>query len=245
MKKDRMSRSLRICVWMMVIALFLAGCGTTDSAPPKETASQVPDVTEQLIQMQTEPIPTEAAPTEPVLTEIIDNGNRPGEDDGFVHSHPLGTTVSYDLNGDGLDEDITVQAQEYGDGLLMIGNTSLEFEAISPAGYFTVVNIDQSQRILLVGISDYGFSDDDMTVLYAYDGAEIAEVGFFGDILGENSYNRYFGHLECLRTVPAGRSRPGGSYGSVSVRRLGRQYHRLGSYHKDGTDYVHRQRADR
>ena len=190
MKKDRMSRSLRICVWMMVIALFLAGCGTTDSAPPKETASQVPDVTEQLIQMQTEPIPTEAAPTEPVLTEIIDNGNRPGEDDGFVHSHPLGTTVSYDLNGDGLDEDITVQAQEYGAGLLMIGNTSLEFEAISPAGYFTVVNIDQSQRILLVGISDYGFSDDDMTVLYAYDGAEIAEVGFFGDILGENSYNR-------------------------------------------------------
>lgn len=169
MKKDRTNRKSIFCIWMVVIALLFAGCGA------EETESPVPIVTEQETQLPTE---TES------------NEQRPGAEDGFVHSYPLGTTVSYDLNGDGTDEDITVNAQEYADGWLTIGSASMKFDTISPTGYFTVINVNQAQKFLLIGISDYGFSDDDMTVLYAYDGAQIAEVGFFEDILGENSYDR-------------------------------------------------------
>ena len=196
MKKNRISRSVRICVWVMMIALLLAGCGAADPATTKEIDSQVSDIIQQPTEQQLiEPMQAESTPAEPMLaepmpTEMMDNTNRPGEEDGFVYSYPLGTTVSYDLNGDGIDEEITVKAQEYDEGLLTVGNVSLKFDAISPCGYYTVVNVDPAQKILLVGISDYGFSDDDMTVLYAYDGSEIAEVGFFEDILGENSYER-------------------------------------------------------
>ena len=173
MKKCRIGRKMRFLVWMAVAALFLAGCEITAPAGTKETDGQEPTVTQQATQM-----PTENA------------DKRPGEADGFLHSYPLGTTVSYDLNGDGIDEEITVAAQEYADGLLTIGSTSMKFDAISPTGYFTVINVDKSQSFHLVGISDYGFSDDDMTALYAYDGAKIHEVGFFEDILGKNSYDR-------------------------------------------------------
>jgi hypothetical protein len=159
--------------FVIVLALLFAGCGVIDSAEQKETDSQAPTATQQVTQMPTEK-----------------EDNRPGETEGFVHSYPLGTTVSYDLNGDGIDEEITVAAQEYADGLLTVGNTSLEYMCISPTGYFTVINVDQSQNMLLIGISDYGFSDDDMTALYAYDGAKIHEVGFFEEVLGKNSYDR-------------------------------------------------------
>lgn len=160
---------------MIMIALLFAGCGASNTAGVKETESQVPTMTQQATQMP---------------TEIQNDQHKPGKEDGFVHSYPLGTTVSYDLNGDGIDEDITVDAQECAEGQLTIGNISMKFDAISPTGYFTVINVDQAQKILLVGISDYGFSDDDMTVLYAYDGAQIGEIGFFEDILGKNSYDR-------------------------------------------------------
>ena len=175
MYKNRMSRKTRFFLWSILIAMLLAGCGTTGTAKRNETEEQMPTVVPQETQM-----PSETAANE----------HKPGKADGFVHSYPLGTTVFYDLNGDGIDEDITVNAQEYGDGLLKIGNTSVDFMAVSPTGYFTVINVDQSQSFLLIGISDYGFSDDDMTALYAYDGTEIAAVGFFEDVLGKNSYDR-------------------------------------------------------
>lgn len=173
MKKNRVAWNICFYVFIIVLALLFAGCGAADSAETKETDSQAPTTPPQVTQMPTEK-----------------EDNRPGEADGFLHSYPLGTTVSYDLNGDGIDEEITVDAQEYADGRLTIGSTSMRFDAISPTGYFTVINVDQSQSFLLIGISDYGFSDDDMTALYAYDGTKIAVVGFFEDILGENSYDR-------------------------------------------------------
>ena len=163
---------LHLCAFVTVIMLLLAGCGTADSGVETEP-DKVPAVTQQETQM-----PTEA-----------EDDHKPGEADGFVHSYPLGTTVAYDLNGDGTEENITVNAQEYADGKLTIGSTSAEFMAVNPTGYFTVVNVDQSQNFLLVGISDYGFSDDNVTALFAYDGAQIAEVGHFEDVLGANSYD--------------------------------------------------------
>lgn len=175
MKKVRAGRNRRVCTCLIVAALLLGGCGTADSVIVKETDGQVSDMIQQPVQ---------------VPTETSDNERKPGAADGFIHSYPLGTVISCDLNGDGIDEDITVNADEYSDGLLTIGNTSVKFAAISPTGYFTVVNVDQSQSFLLIGISDYGFSDDDMTTLYAYDGTRIAAIGTFGDVLGKNSYDK-------------------------------------------------------
>ena len=175
MKKDGTGRNLCVCVCLILTALLFGGCGTADSVTMKETDVQVPEVIQQ---------------SAPVPSGIPDNERKPGAEDGFVHSYPLGTVISCDLNGDGVEEDITVNADAYADGLLTIGKASVEFAAISPTGYFTVVNVDQSQNFLLIGVSDYGFSDDDMTTLYAYDGARIAEVGVFGDILGKNSYDK-------------------------------------------------------
>lgn len=169
MNRNLIRRNLSI---ILVMALLLAGCGPIGPEQPEETAGQ------------------ETVQSAQLPTETTDNGHRPGEETGFIHSYPLGTTVYYDLDGDGADDCITVNAQEYADGQLVVGNTSMEFMAINPTGYFTVVNVDESMNILMIGVSDYGFSDDDLTVLYAYDGERIVETGFFEDILGQNSYDK-------------------------------------------------------
>lgn len=173
MKKCRTDRKRRFYVWVTVGALLLAGCGAAEPVPTEQNDGSEPAAVQQVTQLPTE-----------------DSAEKPGKEDGFIHSHPQGTTVSYDLNGDGIDEDISVNAQEYADGKLTVGNVSVDFMAINPTGYFTIVNVDQSENMLLVGISDYGFSDDDMTVLYAYDGERITDMGAFGDILGQNSYDK-------------------------------------------------------
>lgn len=117
-----------------------------------------------------------------------DYNEAPSKKDGFVHSVRLGTTVRYDLDGDGIGDDITVNAQEYEQGTLIVGNAKMGFDAVSPTGYFTILNVDQNDDALLIGISDYGFSDDPVTVLYAYDGARLKEIGWFYDITGENEW---------------------------------------------------------
>ncbi len=117
-----------------------------------------------------------------------DYQSAPGEADGYVHSYPLGTTVRYDLNGDGVGEDITVLVTgENGDkaGLTINGIT------IKDGGdyeYYTVIRPDASKNTLLVGISKHG-SGDYWTELYAYDGKEISKVGRFYDIVGEGNWD--------------------------------------------------------
>lgn len=179
MKMNGTDKKMLIFVCAAVLTMFFAGCGASNSDAVEETTGQLPAAV-QLPTVQTGEMPSE--------TESV--AQKPGKETGFVHSHPLGTTVYYDLDGDGIEESITVNAQEYADGQLEIGGASMEFMAINPTGYFTILNVDQSLNMLLVGISDYGFSDDDMTVLYAYDGAQITEAGAFGDILGKNSYDK-------------------------------------------------------
>lgn len=175
MNKNVTDKKSLFCVQIILLIMLLVGCGTPDPAGTAETTGQLPT---QIHQPTTQ------------NTEVEDSEHRPGKEEGFVHSYALGTVVSYDLDGDGTAEDITVNAQEYSDGQLTISGTSVNYMAINPTGYFTVLNLDQSVNTLLVGISDYGFSDDDMTVLYAYDGGKITEAGAFEDILGTNSYGR-------------------------------------------------------
>ena len=130
---------------------------------------------------------------------------KPGRADQYIHSHPTGTTVRYDLNGDGTGENITVNTGEYDTGKLTIGNSSVEFWSDTPTGYFTVLNVDKSKDTLLVGISDYGPSDDPETRFYAYDGKYIKEVGCLTDIFGENSYGHDSAVCHGDGTVTAGK----------------------------------------
>ena len=182
MKNHHTDKKYPFYVCVAVLSVLLAGCAESEPAQPEETGISLPAEIWQETVQETE-IPKET-PTE---TEIADHN--PGKETGFIHSYPLGATVSYDLNGDGKKEEITVHAQEYEDGTLMIGNASVKFMAISPTGYFTVLNVDQQSNDLLIGISDYGFSDDPVTVLYAYDGEQITEVGYYEDVTGENGWN--------------------------------------------------------
>ena len=124
------------------------------------------------------------------LTEptVPDYSQKPGAEDQYLHSHPVGTTVRYDLNGDGIGENITVYTHEYEAGKLTIGNDYVEIWSATPTGYFTVLNLDTSNDTLLVGISDYGPSDDPETLFYAYDGTAIKEVGYLTDIFGQNIF---------------------------------------------------------
>ena len=165
MKKSRTNGKMIFCVCVMVTVLLLTGCGSVKTDDKEAPANQTVTATEN---------PGYHA--------------KPNAADGYVHSHPAGTTVCYDLDGDGIGEDITVNAHEYEAGNLVIGNASVEFWSATPTGYFTVLNPNTARDILLVGISDYGFSDDNMTVLYAYDGKNIKEIGYFDDITGENAY---------------------------------------------------------
>ena len=161
MKRIKMRRI--IC--LVLALMLLAGCGAPKADEPRKPSN-----------------PTAA-------TEDPGYHAKPDAKDGYVHSHPAGTTVCYDLNGDGIGEEITVNTHEYEAGSLVIGNASVEFWSATPTGYFTVLNLNIARNVLLVGISDYGYSDDNMTALYAYDGESIREVGFFDDLVGKNSYD--------------------------------------------------------
>lgn len=194
MNKRRTHKIYLFCACVIIVAMVLAGCRIVEPVETGETEIRIPTETQpetvQTTQMPTEKpteMPTET-PTE-MSAETERTDPNPDEASGFVHSYPLGTMAYYDLDGNGVPEIITANSQDYSDGQLTINGITVEYMAINPTGYFTIVNVDQSRDTLLVGISDYGFSDDDMTFLYAYDGAQITEIGAFEDILGQNAYN--------------------------------------------------------
>lgn len=165
-----------ICV--ALVAMLLAGCSSIDPDQLGDTgnpvSSEIPQETVHATEL-------------PEGTESV--ASHPGKETGFIDSYPLGTAVSYDLDGDGTEEIITVNAEECSNGQLVIDGATMEYMAINPTGYYTILNVDQQNNELLIGISDYGFSDDFVTVLYAYNGKQITEVGYYEEITGDNSWN--------------------------------------------------------
>ena len=160
----------------MILVIVLAGCGA-ESTPATEPVSSNFNTGGE-----TETVPL----AEPVMPDF---SQKPGKEAQYVHSHPIGTVVRYDLNGDGIGEDIMVDAHEYDEGTLTIGNATVKIWSESPTGYFTVLNVDDADNTLLVGLSDYGPSDDPATVFYFYDGNGIEEIGYITDVVGQNIYN--------------------------------------------------------
>ena len=196
-----MKRMFAAWLCAILLAVFVTGCG----AP--EEPSQVPSDG-----------PAEEVITEPVVRDFQE---KPGSQTQFVDSHPVGATVRYDLNGDGIGEDITVRTHEFEVGQLTIGDAVCEIWSCTPTGYFTVVNMDDSVNRLLVGISDYGPSDDPETVFYAYDGKNIREIGYLSDILGQNVYGYEGAVCHGNGTVTAGvRLDVLGTWNSVGLYRV-------------------------
>ena len=165
-----------ICV--ALVAMLLAGCSSIDPDQLGDTGNPV-----------SSEIPQETVHATELPEETESAASYPDKETGFIDSYPLGTAVSYDLDGDGTEETITVNAEECSNGLLVIDGATMEYMAINPTGYYTILNVDQQNNELLIGISDYGFSDDFVTVLYAYDGKQITEVGYYEEITGDNSWN--------------------------------------------------------
>lgn len=196
-----MKRMFAAWLSAILLAVLVTGCGAPEE--PSEVPSDGP--AEEVI-------------TEPVVRDFQE---KPGSQTQFVDSHPVGTTVRYDLNGDGIGEDITVRTHEFEAGRLTIGDAVCEIWSCTPTGYFTVVNMDDSANRLLVGISDYGPSDDPETVFYAYDGENIQEIGYLSDILGQNVYGYEGAVCHGNGTVTAGvRLDVLGTWNSVGLYRV-------------------------
>lgn len=166
-------KNCRKAALLLVAVLILSGCAPSVPAPGtepvvKETAAPAPT---------TEPVVEETAATVPVQREIC-------------QSFPLGTASFYDLNGDGSEEELFVNVSEDG-GILRVDGMELETEGywFDPTGYYTVTDVYGTGQTLLVGISDFGPSDDFWTEFYAYDGGQIRSVGGFDDILGRNDWD--------------------------------------------------------
>ena len=160
-----MKKIFTACLCAIFLAVSMTGC------------SIVPEPSD---------VPSSEVTTEPIVRDF---NEKPDAQTQYVDSHPVRTTVRYDLNGDGIGEDISVRTHEFEAGSLTIGGAAVEIWSCTPTGYFTVVNVDDSDDRLLVGISDYGASDDPETVFYAYDGVHIREIGYLSDILGQNVYD--------------------------------------------------------
>lgn len=122
----------------------------------------------------------------------------PGEDEGFCRSHRLGTTVCYDLDGDGAAERLSVEEVE-GHARVVVNGVAGEFEQwlYNPTGYFTVLNVDGRGESLFIGVSDHGPSADEMTYIYMFEAGEVSYVGNFDDFLGESMYGGYAVTASC------------------------------------------------
>lgn len=166
-------KKVREAVLLLAAVLIFTGCAPSAPAPGtepvvKETAAPAPT---------TEPVAEETAATVPVQRKIC-------------QSFPLGTASFHDLNGDGAEEELFVDVSEDG-GILRVDGMELETEGywFDPTGYYTVTDVFGTGQTLLVGISDYGLSDDYWTQFYAYDDGQICAVGGFDDILGRNDWD--------------------------------------------------------
>lgn len=110
----------------------------------------------------------------------------PGEESDYCHSYRMGTSVFYDLDGDNVFERITVTERDY-QAELTIDGITYELDAFwaNPVEYYTILNVNDAENVLLIGISDYGTSDDSVTFLYTYDQGRIHYVGSFDDLIGQ------------------------------------------------------------
>jgi len=86
-----------------------------------------------------------------------------------------------DLDGDGIAEEIRYGVKtndEYGtsDFRLVVGNTQIDGEGVSLTGRIHALRMPGMQDALVL-LSDYGWSDDDITYIYSYCNGDLSFIG--------------------------------------------------------------------
>lgn len=88
-----------------------------------------------------------------------------------------------DLNSDGIEETIRLEFIKHSSSFtLFVNDFSITEWGIGLHGYFKIVDIDSTDSIKEIAISESGPSDDLATHLYYYDGRSIISMGTVGGI---------------------------------------------------------------
>lgn len=84
--------------------------------------------------------------------------------------------ILIDINGDEIKESIYYERND-GGYRLFINNTSVEGKGGNYSDFFAVVDINKTDKFKEIIISDYGPSDDYLSVYYYFDGKDIIKMG--------------------------------------------------------------------
>lgn len=94
-------------------------------------------------------------------------------------------TRSVDLDGDGVNENISATFVKTQDGVvttLFVNGTSVSPKLINPQGYFGIVDLDIADGHKEIAISDLGPSSDYSTVFYTWKDGALHEVNMLPDM---------------------------------------------------------------
>jgi len=110
------------------------------------------------------------------------------EADNWVHFYPMGEACKYDMNGDGIAEEILVERVSTGglnnEGYVIINGVSYPDDYWYPVDEYCIMTFDKEAGMLLLAISDYGPSDNyRFTEFYRYDNGSFKSIGSINDTL--------------------------------------------------------------
>lgn len=113
-------------------------------------------------------------------------------DGGFQKSVNLGETVSIDLDGDDVADEVTFDV-EYSSDYICIPKLIIngaDYSSVfdenqcyfaSPYEKYVIIDIDESDSYMEIAVQDYGMSDDPMTAFLKYDGSGVIYMGYISD----------------------------------------------------------------
>jgi hypothetical protein len=147
----------------ILLALLLSGCSVpreVDPAEPAETVSETAATAAETVQ-----------PEDPA---------------SYCQFFSVGDTCQADLDGDGREETICLAVREsdgYWEGTLTINETTAALYLEEPTDVYCLVDICGDGSVQLIGVEDYGPSDDYVVNLYRYQG-ETGEIIWLDEISG-------------------------------------------------------------
>lgn len=101
-------------------------------------------------------------------------------------------TDNIDLDGNGIQDKIILECQPGGnDFTLTVNDISVSGQGDNLDGYFKIIDIDTTDKLKEISISESGPSSDEKTTFYFYDGKELM---FIGKIQGSNSSIKILGN---------------------------------------------------
>ncbi len=117
-------------------------------------------------------------------------------DGGYRKGVAVGETVRVDLDGDGTEDELTLNMEENSDYVYVPqlningANYSDIFDENQcyfayPYEQYVLVDIDESDEFIEIAVQDYGMSDDPMTVFLRYNGSQVIYLGAINDRISD------------------------------------------------------------